>query len=57
MVLEQDQVFAKKLENLLYAMSFFPAKKENQDVRSYQDIEFSFQPDAISGIDQNAAAL
>ena len=40
--LEQDQQMVSRLESLLYEMTFIPARKNNLDVDSYQDIEFNF---------------
>jgi len=40
--LEQDQQMVSRLESLLYEMTFIPARKDNLDVDSYQDIEFNF---------------
>lgn len=41
-VLVQDESFADKIEDLLKEAVFLPARKENENVDSFQDVEFSF---------------
>lgn len=41
-VLVQDESFADKIEDLLKEAAFLPARKENKNVDSFQDVEFSF---------------
>lgn len=41
-VLEQDEEFFKKIEQLLKETTFLPARKESVNVDSFQDVEFSF---------------
>lgn len=43
-VLEQDKAMADKLAQLLYDVTFIPAKKNGVEVNSFQDIEFSLKP-------------
>ena len=41
-VLEQETIFADKIEGLLKQAAFTPARKDNLNVDSFQDVEFSF---------------
>jgi hypothetical protein len=41
-VLEQDNLFISELEKQLYQMPFLPARRNGEDVNSYQDAQFSF---------------
>lgn len=43
-VLEQDTNYVSQLEDLLYDITFLPARRESLDVDSYQDLLFSFNP-------------
>jgi hypothetical protein len=43
-VLDQDIAYVEQLENLLYKVTFLPAKREGLDVDSYQDLLLSFNP-------------
>jgi len=45
-VLPQDEDFARRIEDLLYELTFIPAKKDGVDVASYQEVEFSFNSSA-----------
>jgi len=40
--LEQNQQMAEHLEELLYTLTFLPARKDGLPVDSYQDVELSF---------------
>ncbi|MFA6178087.1 MAG: hypothetical protein WC696_00585 [Candidatus Methylopumilus sp.] len=40
--LEQDRPMAERLEELLYSLTFLPARKDGLPVDSYQDVELSF---------------
>lgn len=51
--LEQDEKMISRLESLLYQMTFMPARKNELDVSSYQDIEFNFNPPTAGSVELN----